>query len=157
MVCQKSGHFSSLLCPYCIKFQYNLTFRLTTCLLFLSSSINPFLYAFYGQRLRKNIMNRIILVINRPVTNDQRIRPQRNSRVENSNFGTLYTAEVISWSFDFICFYTLMQLYTEKVYWNDKNLRNHVRNDFLCILSLNFVTLVNGPVALNVSLESKTG
>ena len=37
--------------------------RLSTCLLFVSSSINPFLYAFYGQRLRKAILNRVILVI----------------------------------------------------------------------------------------------
>ena len=36
------------------------------------------------------------MLINRPVTNESRIQTQRNSRVENSNFGTTYTAEVIS-------------------------------------------------------------
>jgi hypothetical protein len=36
--------------------------KLTTCLLFVSSSVNPFLYAFYGQRLRALILMKVAKV-----------------------------------------------------------------------------------------------
>ena len=66
--------------------------RLTTCLLFISSSINPFLYAFYGQRLRKTIINRVIMITHRePVKRTQKVPYTVSTHSESrSTQGTLF-------------------------------------------------------------------